>query len=156
MVLTEWMNSKYGTAFDEADLASIKDFSLIWNVFESKVCGNHFSISRLQQNLADRNLDINIFQIHLNYFRNRYVFHGAITPRFIFLHFRAGDRRQLVEDVMLGNNNTTNDIILAIIIIVYRFRNNLFHGLKNIKHINQQRENFETANDFLIKFIDNF
>jgi len=154
--MLDWINNRYGTTFSENDLSSINDFSLIWNIFENVVCGNDFSIARLQQNLAHRNMDIQPFRVHLEYFKNRYVSNGLLTPRFNHLSFRQKDRRQLVENVLLETNNNSNDIILAIAIIVYRYRNNLFHGIKDIQQIDQQRDNFEIANNFLTTIIDNF
>jgi hypothetical protein len=65
------------------------------------------------------------------------------------LHFRGNDRRDFVKQVLLANNNTVQDMALAMSIIVYRFRNNLFHGIKEIQVINEQRTNFEQANSFL-------
>lgn len=154
--MRQWLNNKYGTNFSEDDLKNIKDFSLIWNVFEDNVCGNNFSIQKLQQDLANRNIDANLFENHLIYFKNRYTENGTFTNRFQFLYFRPNDRQQLVENVLLGNDINHNSIILAIAIIVYRFRNNLFHGLKEMQHIDLQNQNFEIANSFLTTLIDNF
>ncbi|MFA9372387.1 MAG: hypothetical protein ACERIH_11820 [Labilibaculum antarcticum] len=154
--MRQWINNRFGTNFSDNDLTNIKDFSLIWNVFEDNVCENNFSIQNLQTNIANRNIDVNLFTTHLNYFRNRYAENGALNNRFQFLNFRRNDRQQLVEDVLLGIDTNPNNIILAIAIIVYRFRNNLFHGLKEMRHIDQQNENFETANSFLTTLIDNF
>jgi len=154
--MRQWLNDKYGTNFSEDDLKNIKDFSLIWNVFEDNLCENNFSIQRLQQDLENRKIDVSLFTDHLTYFKNRYTENGAFTNRFQFLYFRPNDRQKLVEDVLLGTDTNPNNIILAIAIIVYRFRNNLFHGLKEIQHIDQQNNNFETANSFLTTLIDNF
>jgi len=154
--MRQWLNNKFGTNFGEDDLKNIKDFSLIWNVFEDNVCGNNFSIQRLQQDLVNRNIDVNLFANHLTYFKNRYIKNGTFTNRFHFLNFRPNDSQQLVEAVLLGTDTNPNNIILAIAIIVYRFRNNLFHGLKEVQYIDQQNENFEMANNFLTTLIDNF
>ncbi|MBC8644671.1 hypothetical protein [Flavobacterium lindanitolerans] len=154
--MTQWLNNKYGTNFNEQQLEHIKNFSLMWNVFEGKICNTHFTITQFSQELANRNIDVNLFQKHFDYFKNRYTDNGAINNRFQFLYFRPNDRRTLVEDVLLGNNTNPNDIILAITIIVFRFRNNLFHGLKEFQNIDNQNENFEIANDFLSILIDNF
>lgn len=154
--MRQWLNNKYGTNFSEDDLKNIKDFSLIWNVFEDHVCGNNFSIQKLQQDIANRNIDINLFASHLAYFKNRYTENGTFTNRFQYLYFRTNDRQQLVESVLLGTETNPNNIILAIAIIIYRFRNNLFHGLKEMQYIDQQNQNFEIANSFLTILIDNF
>lgn len=154
--MRQWLNNKYGTNFSEEDLKNIKNFSLIWNVFEANLCGNNFSIQRLQQGLANRNIDVNLFANHLTYFKNRYTENGKLTNHFQFLNFRPNDRQHLVESVLLGIDTNSKNIILAIAIIVYRFRNNLFHGLKEIQYIDQQNQNFEIANSFLTTLIDNF
>lgn len=154
--MRDWLNNKLGTNFNEKDLNNVKDFSLIWNVFENKLCRNNFSINRLQQDLAHRNIDVNLFDSHLSYFKNRYTKNGRFTDLFQNLNLRRNDRQQLVESVLLGTDTNPNNIILALAIIVYRFRNNLFHGLKEMKYIDQQNENFEIANSFLTKLIDNF
>lgn len=154
--MTDWINQRYGTNFTEENLLNVKNFSLIWNVFESTICGNNFSINLIEQELADRNIDVNLFMEILEYFQNRYITNNETNDRFDHLHFRPNDREALVTEVLLGNNVNSNDIILSIIIIVYRFRNNLFHGLKNIQQIDGQNENFQNANIFLSRLIDNY
>lgn len=154
--MRQWLNNKYGTNFSEGNLKNVKDFSLIWNVFENSICGNNFSIQRFQQDITNRNIDVNLFSSHLSYFKNRYLEKGTFTNRFQYLYFRPNDRKELVERVLLGTDTDPKNIILAITIIVYRFRNNLFHGLKEIQNIDQQDQNFEVANSFLTILIDNF
>jgi len=154
--MTDWINQRFGTNFTEEDLLNVKNFALIWNVFESTTCANNFTINRIEQRIEERNIDIDIFAETIAYFKDRYVTNGTFNERFAHLNFRANDRQPLVEDVLLEFNTTPNDVILAIIIIVYRFRNNLFHGNKNIQEIDGQNENFLNANAFLSRLIDNF
>lgn len=154
--MREWINDRFGTNFSEVDLSSVKDFSLIWNVFENVVCQNNFSISRTEEVIKNSLIDSTEFNSYLEYFKNRYVSNGTFTNRFQYLHFRNNDRRNLVEDVLLGNNTKNNDIILALLIIVYRYRNNLFHGIKRIQEIDKQRENFENANGVLKTLLNHF
>lgn len=100
--------------------------------------------------------EIEDFAEPLEYFKNRYVSNGITNGRFVRLNFRANERRKIVEGVLLEQNNSTQDIVLALSIIVYRYRNNLFHGLKKIRHIDKQRENFENANLVLIGILKHF
>lgn len=151
MTLAEWINNRFDVTFSDADLQSVKDFSLYWNVFENIVCGNNFSIGTVEQSYLNKNLNRDDFQPTIDYFRNRYITNGKLNDKFPYLYFRNNDRQSFVENVLLGASDNTNDIILASTIIVYRFRNNLFHGLKDITLINFQRENFEVANNFLQK-----
>ncbi len=147
--MINWINQRFGIQLNAVDLESIKDFALIWNIFERFVCNNNFGIARVQQANAQKQLLIADFQPQLDYFKNRYTENGQTNNRFDNLHFRPNDRENFVRQVLLSNNNSVQDIVLAITIIVYRFRNNLFHGIKDIQVIHEQRVNFEHANSFL-------
>lgn len=152
--MREWLNNRFGIDLSENDLISVKDFALIWNVFESNVCLSSFSIQTVEDELKNHNFEINEFIPFLDYFKNRYITNGTVNGRFQHLNFRNNDRKEHVENVLLGNNINTKEIILAIVIIVYRLRNNLFHGVKNIQVIDEQRPNFENANGFLQLLLD--
>lgn len=154
--MRNWINQKYGTNFTEENLVNVKDFALIWNVFESVVCSTHFSIGTVEQEIQNKIYNIADFQSFLEYFKNRYVVNGGFNNRFQHLNFRNGDRQTLVEGILLGNNTKEKDVILALLIIVYRFRNNLFHGVKDIQVIEEQSENFENANAILKLVLDKF
>lgn len=149
MTLTEWINQRFGVAFVDNDIVSVKDFSLYWNVFEDTVCANNFNIQTAEQSFLLKKFTRADFQNTIDYFRNRYVTNGNLNNKFPHLHFRANDRQIFVEQVLLSQLDDTNDIILASTIIIFRFRNNLFHGVKDIRIINFQHDNFATANHFL-------
>jgi len=154
--MRDWINLRYGTNFTEDDLKSVKDFTLMWNIFDSVTCSTHFSIVRFEQILINQNYDINRFLPFLNYFKERYVVNNEFNNRFQHLNFRNNDRKDLVKEVLLGNNINEKEIILALIIIIFRFRNNLFHGVKDIQVIDEQRSNFENANEILKIIMENF
>jgi len=154
--MREWINNRFRTNFSENDLSSIKDFSLIWNVFENIVCNNNCSVVRLTERLNPIDFELAEFEESLNYFKNRYVDNGVTNERFGHLNFSHNDRRELVENVLLGNDIEISNIVLALTIIVYRYRNNLFHGLKQMEFIDQQQENFENANLILIAILRHF
>jgi hypothetical protein len=147
--MRNWLNNRFGINLNEEDLTNVKDFTLIWNVFESSIFRSSFSIAKTEQKLKQQQFDINDFQQFLDYFKNRYVTNSTINGRFQNLNFRRNDRETLVTEVLLGNNENANDVLLAMIIMVYRFRNNLFHGEKDIQVIDQQKTNFKNANELL-------
>ena len=152
--MREWINQRFGINLNEEDLTSVKDFALIWNIFESYVCLSNFRIQTVETELQNHQFDINEFQPFLDYFRNRYITNGNFNGRFPHLNFRPTDRQLLVEEVLRGNNVNPREIILALVIIVYRFRNNLFHGVKDIQVIDEQRDNFTNANALLRLLLD--
>lgn len=154
--MIEWINEKFGTEFTEEQLINVKDFSLLWNIFENLVCGNRCNVNRLEEKLNPIAFQIADFQENFEYFQNRYIENGTTNGRFEHLNFRNGDRKEFVANVLLGNENITSAKVLALTIIVYRFRNNLFHGLKNFIQIDQQEENFRNANQILKNILTHY
>lgn len=144
-----WLNNKFGTSYTEGDLEEIKNFTLLWNIYENLIFNNSFSIRQLNNEINNRNLNFQPFVEIFAYFQSRYSENGVINNRFQYLHFRNGDRETFVRNVLLNQIQDNNSKILAIGIIVYRFRNNLFHGLKEINRLHDQVENFTYANRYL-------
>lgn len=70
------------------------------------------------------------------------------------LNFRNGDNEPLVKDVLLGNKNAPAELLSAALLIVYRYRNNLFHGIKWTYGLEGQQSNFENAIDLLINVME--
>ena len=59
-----------------------------------------------------------------------------------------------MEVVLKGENTNLVDEITALLMIVYRLRNNLFHGLKWDYGIRDQFDNVIHANAVLMKSVD--
>ena len=90
------------------------------------------------------------FSDSLAHFRERYTEDGAVNSQFEYLHFRPSDRRVLVEKVLLDHESTTTaEKLAACLIIVFRYRNNYFHGIKWATEFRGQQKNFERSNKLL-------
>ena len=61
---------------------------------------------------------------------------------------------QKVKSVLEGKVNAVDDIVFALLIIIFRLRNNLFHGEKWVYKLDDQVDNFRNANQVLAKFLD--
>jgi len=70
------------------------------------------------------------------------------------LLLRENDNEPLVVSVLKGENNNPADIVGALLIIVFRLRNNLFHGAKWAYGIAGQLDNFSNANEVLMAALD--
>ncbi len=70
------------------------------------------------------------------------------------LHFRENDRQELVKKVLLGDESTTAEKLAACLIIVFRYRNNYFHGIKWATEFRGQQENFERSSKLLADVLD--
>lgn len=71
------------------------------------------------------------------------------TTDLIDLTLHTAPHIALVENVLLNNDNSTINRIHAILLITYRLRNNLFHGAKDIRYLDGQRENLRFASHLL-------
>ena len=67
------------------------------------------------------------------------------TDRFERLEFRSADCREHVEAVLRSEKKDPESQLLAVMIIIYRLRNNLFHGLKEMDTLNGQVPNLTMA-----------
>lgn len=156
----EWLCTK-GTGYDalsQEERDAIMHFALLWSIFEAKVLDTNASaskiveLSKLWEN--KKLLKIESFETLLSYFQNRYVQNGMFTTYFDSLQLRRNDNKQLVEDVLKGKNKNIGDIVAALLTIVYRLRNNLFHGAKWDYGISGQLNNFTNANELLMHALD--
>jgi len=152
----EWITNFFQTDgnLEQVDIEPIKNFSLLWNAFEGTFANRRFTISNIEGRINQQVFDIEKYREFLEYFQDRYTENGQTNNRFSYLKFRPNDRVALVREVLLGSNQNIHSIILAIIIIVYRFRNNPFHGEKEIARIRSQRSNFDQACQFLMKLME--
>ena len=103
---------------------------------------------------AQGNLTLKPFHDAIHYYSDRYYDGTEFTHEFAGLNFRSNDHKSLVEKVIQGQSTDDADILSAILIIVFRLRNNLFHGLKWISSIQGQGENFRHANSVLMSVIE--
>jgi hypothetical protein len=155
--MLNWINQTFHRNFSQEDIDAARDFTLLWNVLEGVVFHTSFSIASAEQRFQQRQFNEQPFLPFYNYFKNRYIDgNGLPNQRFAALHFRQADRQAFVQQTLINPASQTGEKILALTIIVYRLRNNLFHGIKDIPSLDQQRANFENANGFLMVLLSYF
>lgn len=142
----------------EADRRVIYDFSFLWSLFEAQIMDNFARADRIREKVdewaAAGTLEAAQYDPQLAYFRNRYLANGALTHHFPHLHLRQSDHPTLVQAVIEGANDDPRDRMLALLMIVWRLRNNLFHGAKWAYELRDQRENFTQANSVLMRMLE--
>lgn len=155
----EWLEA-YAPGFGELgddERAAIMHFALLWSLFEDRVLRNSASADRIgakvQQWADNDRLERNDFADTLAYMRERYVAIGEMTHHFGHLNLRRNDSPERVEAVLRGTTDSIIEAVTAILIIVYRYRNNLFHGQKWAYGISGQFNNFKHANETLMKVL---
>jgi hypothetical protein len=156
----DWLYAKAPgfSALSKQERTAIMHFSLLWSFFEAKMLNTRASataILTLTHNLAAQGrLNVIPFTKSLDYFRDRYYKDGVATDYFSGLNFRGNDNQALVRAVLKRENTNPADCVAALLIIVYRLRNNLFHGVKWEYEIEGQLDNFTHANTVLMAALD--
>ncbi len=94
------------------------------------------------------------FTEYVDYFSNRYFNpDGSQTYTLDGLKFRTNPTDQAekaeIEAVLFKQVQSPDMVLKALLIILYRFRNNLFHGEKQMVNIEGQITNFIVANHIL-------
>ena len=134
--------------------AAIMHFTLLWSLFEAVALHTNASaksiLALVVEWASEGQLNLTPFAPSLAYFRDRYFNHGTANEHFGGLNLRKNDRPELVSAVLKGDNTNPTDCIAVLLIIVFRLRNNLFHGVKWADGIRGQLSNFMNANAALM------
>ncbi|MDR7193266.1 hypothetical protein [Luteimonas terrae] len=156
----QWLEAR-APAFSnlpDPDRQAIFEFTFLWSLFEAQIMANFAHPARIRERVdlwaKEGTLDAGLYDVELDYFRNRYYTDGRLTYHFPHLHLRPSDHPDLVQAVVEGTNDTPRDRILALLMIVWRLRNNLFHGAKWAYGLRDQVENFTNANRILMRILD--
>lgn len=136
------------------DREAIGAFLFLWSLFEAQALGENASGDAIQAAAARwRNrapMQTEGFSVAFAYFAHRYYEGDALTEHFRGLRFRDGRHSDLVQAVLAGRSVDPVDQTASVLLIVYRLRNNLFHGVKWSYGLAGQRANFEHANRALM------
>lgn len=148
---SEWIVEKITGAQNPLPetLKAVENFTLMWNLFEDLLCPNNNATIPALEILSSQipNIEKNKQTIApvFTYYKDRYCSGNGFTTLFEGLNFRANDRRDHVERALRSEGHDFQSTIFAILIILYRIRNNLFHGLKSIDILNDQATNLNFA-----------
>ena len=150
---------EYGTPLEPETSATVASFTTMWNVFEGMVCNHRASIAEFTRHAATidkleiSDQDLQTLEDCLAFWTFRYRTPDGFSDRFLHLHFRSNDRKELVEEVLQGTKTELTEKVLALMIIVYRLRNNLFHGMKAFHGLDRQVPNLNVASQCLAALV---
>ena len=136
---------------DVSKYTKVRDFMFIWNLFEGIIFKTDYKRNKKNQPVHSLNISQSIIDDTIGYFRSRY----ANNPNlFNALNLKSSDKPDLIKKVLNENNADKNDVITAINTIIYRYRCNLFHGIKQVDKLWEQSDNFEAANRYMIACLE--
>ncbi|WP_428156271.1 hypothetical protein [Brevundimonas sp.] len=139
---------------------AVTGFLHFWALFEGRLLDEHAGpgkicdlAARWREDGLARSAPV---RSALNYWRRRYFANGALNVRFESLLFRPNDRGELVGAVMTEERDDAESVVAAVLLIIYRLRNNLFHGLKWQYGLADQEGNFRHANEVLMEVLERY
>lgn len=154
----EWINQFFNNAVDlqqNEGLERIKNFALFWNMFEKFACANFANVAKIESFVVKLNnrtaINNELVNPYLQYFIDRYTQNGTVNIEGLLFRNTKGDLRAKgkVVAVLSRQVATPKGILEALLLILLRFRNNLFHGNKQIVYLDTQVTNFTLANRLL-------
>jgi len=155
----------YAPGFDqlsEDERQTIHCFSLLWTVFEAQVLESNASVTKIMETTRlleeGGKLEDPWFSDTLVYFINRYINKNTCdtNDKFASLNLRNNDDKELVTSVLKKEIHKYSAQLAACLIIVFRFRNNYFHGLKWADEMTGQKDNFDHSIQLMTSCIDRF
>lgn len=159
MTTKDWLgrNAIGFAQLSEADLESFFDFTLVWSFFESAHCACEASVTKFAGMSLSTGMKTSApIDAPWQYFRARYFSSEDSASRLnaLFPNQKNADKKVIVERVLANEQSTLAEQIEAMLYIVYRLRNNFFHGPKWAYGFSDQRENFSQGTCFLMAVSD--
>lgn len=128
-------------------------FSLLWNAFERILFKQECSINKIKNyqhydKINNEKYYLNLLNELLTYFNKKKT---EITKDFIKQKLYSNNRNEYQIEVenVLKNDSHGKELQIGTILILFRLRNNMFHGLKDCFNINHQYQLFVSANSLL-------
>ncbi len=152
----DWLKNKIAY-FKTDEIDSVLLFAFFWNLFEREIAECNAEINKssryISQLVNDSKYDEALETIW-EFMKCRYVNDEMVTEKFNYFDFKPNDNKAFVQKTLLKSEPTKADKCESILRIIFRLRNNLLHGVKDINQINEQNELFMNSNQFLSIILD--
>lgn len=162
-----WLKENFeGVNLNESNLQPLMGFLLLWGMFE----GRNFNsddkspfVLRLVEKIKNNplNASIEIVAPLFDYFHKRYVINEKGQEKLAKLNLAGGPKnlfgsmsaKEFVEATIANPDAELQQKLNCIFLIIYRFRNNLFHGRKNTANLNIYAVPFTKINVFMRNYL---
>lgn len=142
----------------DPDRDAIRSFAFLWSLFEAKLMGREASARRIAQAVEAWDdagtLGAELYDGEVAYLRERYFRDGEFTSLFDGLRIRKGDMPDLIAAGISGDADAPRERVLTVLLVIWRLRNNLFHGEKWACGLRGQCANFTHANAVLMRVLE--
>ncbi|SJZ60428.1 hypothetical protein [Anaerorhabdus furcosa] len=133
-------------------------FLMIWSVFESRLTnGNMLTFNKIHEYSVDisNRIKNNNFDItdELNHFVHRYTIKDNHNIHIKHLFYKRDNEKTEFLKLLENERSVVNDIE-TIFSVVYRFRNNMFHGNKKVASWLELKMEINYCISFMIKVLN--
>lgn len=142
---------------------NIGEFTILWAHFEllyfnnyckaglikSKVKNNHFNLNK---EIIDKCKELKNELLKSLYISNTNISTEIIHEK---LYSHEYNKTYTEIDTVLTQDTTDKELLIGMLLVLYRLRNNMFHGLKDCYTINSQNKLFIKCNELLDALIQN-
>ncbi|MDD2003609.1 hypothetical protein [Pseudomonas putida] len=133
---------------------AIADFSMIWSFFEGTRLGGSGGMQTIRQ-FAEAPEAQGIIggcgiNMYLPYLKERYIDGGQFNYRFSHLHVERSNNPPEIIDALQNDDASEKTKLIGCLGVVFRLRNNLFHGEKWQYELREQEQNLRKATTFML------
>lgn len=138
---------------DDELILEIGKFSVLWNCFERFQCSNSCSPNKIKTICANISIEKDKEVVLATVLNKRRSFYNMIIPEYVQQGLSPiGARQPQEDDKRLMEEflkQSGDDLTCGCLLTIYRIRNNLMHGLKQIEDLNNQLNLFKAVNEVL-------
>lgn len=148
---TQWINEKFHADLDNEIISELSNFLIFWSLFEGRFCrtrADRNSLLRFSETNYSFLSNDEINHIY-GFFKNRYSINENYETRFDGLKITSPEIIVFLRETFSNENATVLDKLKVCINVIYRYRNNMFHGSKEVAFLHNQTEIFVISNRFL-------
>ena len=135
-------------------------FMLLFNVFEARLF-NPFNPGQVNARLVEMCKDlsemewfrIEKYDYYGNFFADRYITQNDGLQKFARLHLNKYSNRVKNALIAFNEGEYDSDLFLSYLQIAYAFRNNLFHGSKDVLDLNVYLDCFKMINRLIYELL---
>jgi len=147
-----------GTGFNKLtseEISAVQDFMLLWSAFEAESLHSHAGPQALVALASDLSTTGKLqgggIDGEMGYFRQRYWQSGAQTAHALDLRLDLykPSHQKIAYDFLNGSEKNLVGVLVGLLLVIYRLRNNMFHGPKWAYGIQGQYDNFTKASAVL-------
>lgn len=160
--IINWLKKYYNLPYTSDAFEKVNnslDFLWVWSVFEAKFLDHGNDAKNFGNQMIElaEKYSTKFSESHdtFIFFKNRYFINGQFTDYFRSLGL-SHNRKNTVESILTTSTPTNSDKLEFLFIVIYKFRCNLFHGLKDPLLWRNFDNVFYQINVFLMKFLDTF